>query len=99
MEYVYAAMLLHSAGKKIEESTVSAVLKAAGVEVNDARVKAMVASLEGVNIEEAIAKSVVQAAPAAAPAAAAPAKDEKKHKEDEKKSEEDAASGLASLFG
>jgi large subunit ribosomal protein L12 len=98
MEYVYAAMLLHSAGKKIEETTVSAVLKAAGVEVNDARVKAMVASLDGVNIEEAIAKSVVQAAPAAA-AAAAPAKDEKKHKEDDKKSEEEAASGLASLFG
>ncbi len=100
MEYVYAAMLLHSAGKKIDEGSVSSVLKAAGVDVNDARVKAMVASLEGVNIEEAIAKSVVQAAPAAAPAAAgAPAKEEKKHKEDDKKSEEEAASGLASLFG
>jgi large subunit ribosomal protein L12 len=100
MEYVYAAMLLHSAGKKIDENAISAVLKAAGVEVNDAKVKAMVASLEGVNIEEAIAKSVVTAAPAAAPAAsAAPAKDDKKHKEEEKKGEEDAASGLASLFG
>jgi large subunit ribosomal protein L12 len=101
MEYVYAAMLLHSAGKKIDEKEVGAVLKAAGVEVNDARVKALVASLDGVNIEEAIAKSVVTAAPvAAAPAAgAAPAKEEKKSKEDEKKGEEDAASGLASLFG
>jgi large subunit ribosomal protein L12 len=100
MEYVYAAMLLHSAGKKIDEAGVSATLKAAGVEINDARVKAMVASLEGVNIEEAIAKSVIQAAPAAAPVAAgASAKDDKKHKEEEKKGEEDAASGLASLFG
>jgi len=100
MEYVYAAMLLHSAGKKIDESAVSAVLKAAGADVNDARVKALVASLEGVNIEEAIAKSVVTAAPVAAAAAggAAPAKEEKK-KEDDKKGEEEAASGLASLFG
>jgi large subunit ribosomal protein L12 len=99
MEYVYAAMLLHSAGKKIDETGVSAVLKAAGVEANDAKVKALVASLEGVNIEEAIAKSVVTAAPAAAAPAAAPAHKEKEKKEDDKKSEEDAASGLASLFG
>jgi len=99
MEYVYAAMLLHSAGKKIDEAGVSAVLKAAGVEVNDARAKALVASLEGVNIEEAIEKSVVTAAPAAAQAtAAAPVKEEKR-KEDDKKGEEEAASGLASLFG
>jgi large subunit ribosomal protein L12 len=99
MEYVYAAMLLHSAGKKIEEAGVSAVLKAAGVDVNDARVKSLVASLEGVNIEEAIAKSVVAAAPAAAAPAAAAPKDDKKHKEEDKKGEEEAASGLASLFG
>jgi len=99
MEYVYAAMLLHSAGKKIDEAGVSAVLKAAGVEVNDARAKALVASLEGVNIEEAIEKSVVTAAPAAAQAAAAAPVKEEKRKEDDKKGEEEAASGLASLFG
>ncbi len=101
MEYVYAAMLLHSAGKEIKEGNVTEVLKAAGVKVNDAKVKAMIASLEGVNIDEAIEKSVVSAAPVAAPAAGVPAeakKDEKKE-EDEKKGEEDAASGLAALFG
>jgi len=94
---------LHSAGKKVDEAGVSAVLKAAGVEVNNARVKALVASLEGVNIDEAIEKSVAVSAPAAAPAAAAgeaPAeKKEERKKEDDKKSEEEAASGLASLFG
>ena len=32
MEYVYAAMLLHSAEKNIDEDGVSSVLSAAGVE-------------------------------------------------------------------
>ncbi|MCX6694865.1 MAG: 50S ribosomal protein L12, partial [Candidatus Altiarchaeota archaeon] len=50
MEYVYSAMLLHSAGKKIDEASVKAILKATGVEANESRVKALVASLEGVNI-------------------------------------------------
>ena len=67
MEYVYAAMLLHSAGKEIDDDAVSAVLKAAGVDVDAARVKALVASLSGVDIAEAMATAV------AAPAAAAPA--------------------------
>ena len=66
MEYVYAAMLLHSAEKEIDEDAVSAVLKAAGVDVDAARVKALVASLSGVDIAEAMATAV------AAPAAAAP---------------------------
>ncbi|MEC9264021.1 MAG: 50S ribosomal protein P1, partial [Candidatus Thermoplasmatota archaeon] len=45
MEYVYAAMLLHSAEKNIDEDAVSAVLTAAGVDADGARVKALVASL------------------------------------------------------
>ena len=49
MEYVYAAMLLHSAEKTIDDDAVSAVLKAAGVDVDAARVKALVASLSGVD--------------------------------------------------
>lgn len=98
MEYVYSALVLHSAKKPIDENGVKSVLKAAGVEVNDARVKALVASLEGVNIEEAISKAAFAAPAAAAPAAAgAPAKEEKK-KEPEV-SEEEAAAGLGALFG
>jgi large subunit ribosomal protein L12 len=99
MEYVYSALVLHSAGKPVDENGVKSVLKAAGVEVNDARVKALVASLEGVNIEEAIAKAAFAAPAAAAPAAAgAPAAKEEKKKEPEV-TEEEAAAGLGALFG
>ena len=98
MEYVYAALVLHSAGKKIAEAGIKSVLKAAGVEANDARVKALVSSLDGVDIEEAI-KTAVAAAPAAGPAAAAaPAAAEEKP-EEKGPSEEEAMAGLGALFG
>ena len=104
MEYVYAAMLLHKAGKEITEDAVKAVLTAAGVTVDEARVKALAAALQGVDIEEAI-KKAVQAAPvaAAAPAVSGEApkeeKKEEKSAEEEKKAEESAAAGLGALFG
>ena len=100
MEYIYAAMLVHKAGGKIDESTVTKVLHAAGAKVDESRVKALCASLEGINIDEAIAKASV--AVAAAPVAAAPAagKEEKKEaKQDDKKVEAEAAAGLGALFG
>lgn len=107
MEYVYSAMLLHSAGKQINEKSVTEVLKAAGVKTDKARVAALTASLEGVDIEEAIATAAaapVAAAPApggeAAPAAQAEAAaEEEAEEEEEEVSEEDAMSGLSSLFG
>ena len=100
MEYVYSAMLLHSAKKEINEAHVTKVLEAAGITPDSARVKALVASLKNVNIEEAIAKAAVSATPAAAPAAGhGDHKAEAKPKEEEKKTEEEAAAGLASLFG
>lgn len=105
MEYVYAAMLLHSAGQEISDDNVEKVLKAAGVEADKARIKALTASLSGVDIDDAISKAAI-AAPAAAPAAAsatAPAeemKEEKKEEEEEESvSEEEAAAGLGALFG
>lgn len=99
MEYVYAALLIHEAGGKIDEATVKKVVEAAGGKVQDARVKALIASLEGVNIKEAIAKaSVVQATSAPAPVAEKK-EDKKKAVEEEKKSEEAAAAGLGALFG
>ncbi len=102
MEYIYAALLLHNAGKAITEETITAVLKAAGIEVNESRAKALVAALEGVDIEEAISKAAfaapAAAAPAAAPAAAeAPA--EEVVEEEEDTSEEDGMAGLGALFG
>jgi large subunit ribosomal protein L12 len=59
MEYVYSAMLLHSAGQPINEENVKKVLTAAGVKTDAARVKALVASLEGVNIDEAIKAAAI----------------------------------------
>lgn len=100
MEYVYAAMLLHKAGKEVKEDAVEKVLKAAGVDVDSARVKALVAALSGVNIDEAIEKAaVVSAAPAAS--AAAPAADAPAKKKEEKKEEpaEESGAGLGALFG
>ena len=103
MQYIYSAMVLYSAGKAITEDAIQAILTAAGVEVDAAKVKALVASLEGVDIESAIANAAVAApaaAAAAAPAAgaaAAPAAEEKE--EEEAVSEEEAAAGLSALFG
>ena len=102
MEYIYSALLLHAAGKEITEEAVTNVLKAAGIEVDAAKVKALIASLKEVNIEEAIQKAAtVQAAPAAVAAVEtkAEAAEEKKEEEEEKKTEEEAASGLSALFG
>lgn len=100
MEYVYSAMLLHSVGKEITEDNVEKVLKAAGVKPDPTRVKALTASLEGVDIEEAMSTAFSVPA-AAAPEAAAPEEEEKKEKKEEKKevSEEEAAAGLGALFG
>jgi|TARA_B100001996_G_C18598091_1_gene568729 large subunit ribosomal protein L12 len=100
MEYVYAAMLLHSAEKEIDDDAVSAVLKAAGVDVDAARVKALVASLGGVDIAEAMATAV--AAPAAAAPVAAAASDAAAPAAEEEEEEEDDGGGfegLGSLFG
>jgi large subunit ribosomal protein L12 len=99
-------MLLHKAGKEINEETVTAVLTAAGITVDAVQVKALVASLSEVNIDEAIkaAPTMMAAAPVAAPAggeakAAAPAEDKKKKAEEEKAKEEAALEGLGALFG
>ena len=98
-------MLLHSAGKEISEENIKKVLTAAGVKADDARIKALTASLDGVDIEEAIKSAA--AAPVAAPAASGEAaseekKEEKKEEEEEEEeevSEEEAAEGLGALFG
>jgi large subunit ribosomal protein L12 len=100
MEYIYSALVLHAAGKAVNDESIANVLKSAGVEPDAARIKALTASLEGVDIDEAIASAAV--APVAAAAAAAPAEAKKEKKEEEKKpevSEEEAAAGLSALFG
>ena len=103
MEYVYGALLLNAAGKPIDEKGLTQVLTAAGVSPDGARVKALLASLDGVNLADVLAKAETFAAPA--PAAAPEKKDEKAGKKEEEKkeekgvSEEEAAEGLSALFG
>ncbi|MEM4271798.1 MAG: 50S ribosomal protein P1 [Candidatus Pacearchaeota archaeon] len=104
MEYIYAAMILHKAGKKIEEAAIKKILEAAGVKPDDARVKALVASLEGIDINKAIEKASAPVAVAAMPAGEAPkgekkAEEPKKKEEDKKAEEAAAAAGLGALFG
>jgi large subunit ribosomal protein L12 len=106
MEYVYAALLLHNAGKDVTENAITGILQAADVDVDATRVKALVASLEGVDIQEAIEKAAF-AAPAAGAAAGepvaaaeeAPAAAEEAAAEEEEEAEESGMEGLGALFG
>jgi large subunit ribosomal protein L12 len=99
MEYVYAALLLHKAGGKLTAKAMEDVLTAAGATPDKGRIKALLAALKDVDIDEALKSAAampVAAAPAAA-GAAAPAAVEKK--EEEKEEEEEMTAGLGSLFG
>ena len=104
MEYVYGALLLNAANKPIDEKGLSGVLSAAGLDADATRIKALLASLEGVNLAEVLAKAETFSAPApaAAPAEKPEGKGEKKaeeKKEEKGVSEEEAAEGLSALFG
>ncbi len=100
MELVYAAMLLHKAGKPINEENIKKIVDAAGIKKDVAQIKALVAALDGVDIEKAIKEASVPVAAVAAPSAEKPA--EKKEEKSEKAKEEDeakATAGLGALFG
>ena len=106
MEYVYAALILHKQKKEINEENVSNIVKASGAKVNDAQVKALVAALQDVNIDEAIKAAPVAVAAAPAQEQTSEGGKEKKDKKDKKeletpggKSEEQAMEGLSALFG
>lgn len=93
MEYIYGALLLHKLGQPVTEESLKKVVSATGANVDEAKVKTLIASLQGVDIEAELKNaSIVTAAPAAG---AGPAKVEEK--KEEKPSE--SAAGLASLFG
>jgi large subunit ribosomal protein L12 len=94
MEYIYAALMLHKLGKDINEENLKKVVSAAGAETDEAKIKTLVASLKGLDIEAELANAVVATAAAGASAPAAEKKEEKK----EEKAEE-AAEGLSALFG
>lgn len=95
MEYIYAALLLHKLGKEVTEEHLKKVVSAAGEHVDESKIKVLVASLKGVNIDEQLKNAAMVAAAPSASGATAEVKEEKK--KEEPKAE--AAEGLASLFG
>ncbi len=94
MEYIYGALLLHKLGHAVTEEAMKKVIHATGSQVDESKLKALIASLHGVDISAELANANVAVAAPSASAASAPAKEEKK---EEKPSE--SAAGLASLFG
>lgn len=103
MIYIYAALLLHGAGKSITEENIKNVVKAAGIEPEETQIKALVAALSEVNIDEVLktaSLTPIATQPIATPQAAPePKKEEKKKEEVEEKKEEEALAGLSALFG
>lgn len=100
MNYIYSALLLHSAKKEITEENVKKVVSSVE-QPDDAKVKALVAALEGVNIEEVISKAAMPVSVSAAPVAAVATekKEDKPSEEEQEKKAEEAAAGLSALFG
>lgn len=99
MEYVYAAMLLHSLGKEINEEDLKKVISSAGVQPDEAQIKAVVSALKGVDIDKVISEAQVSQVAAAPAAPAAQHHEAKKEEKKEEPKAEEAAAGLSSLFG
>ncbi|MCU4742125.1 50S ribosomal protein P1 [Halobacteria archaeon AArc-m2/3/4] len=114
MEYVYAALILNETDEEINEDNLTGVLEAAGVDVEESRVKALVAALEDVDIDEAVAEAAaVPAAGGAAGGAAAGGDDGGDEEEveetsdvpdttdddDEDEDDDAGGEGLGELFG
>ncbi len=95
MENIYAALLLHKSGKEVNEENVKKVVVATGNEVDESKIKSLVASLKGVDIDKELENASLAAAPAPS-GSAAPAEEEEAPKEEKK---EAAAEGLSALFG
>ena len=115
MEYLYAALILHNTGEEVTEDNVTEVLEAAGADVDESRIKALVAALEDVDIDDAVEQAAVAPAGGAGGGGGAAAEEaggdeggedeeeeeaEAEEEEvDEEEAEEDAAEGLGELFG
>jgi len=93
MEYIYGALLLHKLGKEVNKENLKKVIEATGASVDESKIKVLVTSLHGINIDEQLSKASIATAPAAGAATEMP----KEEKKEEPKAE--AAEGLASLFG
>ncbi len=97
MELIYAALLLHKAGQKINEANIKRVVEAANIKADDSKIKSLVAALGDVDIEKVIKESAQIAAPVETKKEEK--REEKKEEAKDEKKEAKAAAGLASLFG
>lgn len=95
MEYIYAALLLHKLKKEINEHNLKGVVTASGIQADEEKIKSLVASLKGVDIDKELeSASLVSAVPMVHGG--------HEHKKEEKPKEEKkeaAAEGLSALFG
>lgn len=102
MNLIYPALTLHSAGKDVNEENLKKIVETIEVEVDDSEIKALVAALDGVDIEEAMENSVVASAPKQSSSSTKEEKEAEEEKEEEPEeegpSEDEAAEGLGSLF-
>ncbi|MCD4728104.1 MAG: 50S ribosomal protein P1 [Pirellulales bacterium] len=96
MEYTYAALLLHKTGQEVNEENLKKVVVATGVEVDESKIKSLVASLKGVDIDKELENASLAVV---APAQGGEAKEEKKAEKPKEEKKEAAAEGLSALFG
>ena len=97
MEYIYAALLLHKAGKEVNETHLKSVVAAAGIHADEAKIKSLIASLKGVDIDKELeSASLMAAAPSVGSTHNA---EEKKHEAPKEEKHAAAAEGLSALFG
>lgn len=96
MEYIYGALLLHKLGQPVTEENLKKVIAATGVQVDEGKVKTLLASLQGVDIAAELENA---SAIAAAPAASGAEPEKKEEKKEEKEAPSESAAGLSALFG
>jgi large subunit ribosomal protein L12 len=104
LQYLHAALVLHSTGKKVTEKGIEAIIKAAGGKPDESKIKALVSTLSSIDIDEAIkGASLMSAAVPGVSSTSEPIKDVKsvsKTEEVEETGEEEGDDlGLSSLFG
>jgi len=98
MEYIYGALLLHKLGKEVSEENMKSVVAATGTEVDETKVKSLIASLKGVDIDKELDSASLITASSEPSSSGDEKKEEKKEKPKEEKKEA-AAEGLSALFG
>ncbi|MCG2882875.1 MAG: 50S ribosomal protein P1 [Candidatus Nanopusillus sp.] len=99
LEYIYAVWLLHEAKKEINADNIKKVLTSVGIEPNDAMINAVLASLQGVDLDKIREESLSFAPAQPTPQQTEQKKEEKQENKAEEKKEEQALEGLSSLFG